>query len=522
MAKRAVLMGRVSTDDQAENGYSLPSQLEACRKYAELQGFSVVGEFTDDISGVTPIAERPGGKQVQAMIDSKSTDAVIVYCVDRLARDTVELLVTARAWLRSGVELHFCDIGKVKSENDILLVIRGWVGGEERERIRERTKRGRDAKAQDGLVVSSAATPYGYTYNEGHITPNEQAEIVKMIYTWYVHGDDDGKKLSINGIAGKLTKMGVTTPGELKRQSWNRKRGPGVWNTATIHDILSNPTYCGQWQWGVTRSNNGIVDTSPKKDMTTVSVPAIIDRDLWQTVQERREYNRRMSKRNTKRKYLLRGLVQCCGYTMVGQYATSHSTKYYRCNNKQIKRFERKKPGCGRCIRCDVLDPIVWGYVLDIAANPETFRQLLLEAQQQELNALQPKRERLTMVEGLIAQAETDAAKFARALVDTSGGVVGDMLKKQIDDVNERYVALCAERDALTAEIEVGALTDEQIAATLAMFNKDVITGLRHATFEEKRRALEDLQVQVLIEGNNARVRCRIPIPDRVFAFIPL
>ncbi len=520
MMKRAVLCARVSTDEQAEKGYSLPSQLGACRRYADLHGFTVVGEFTDDISGVIPIAERPGGKQVQEMVDSKATDAVIIYTVDRMARDTVELLITARAWLRAGVELHFCDTGKVKSENDILLLIRSWVSSEERKKIRERTKRGRDAKARDGLVVSSAATPYGYTYNEGHITPNEQAEIVKMIYTWYVHGNGDGKKMSINGIAKRLTKMRVTTPGELKRQSWNRKRGPGVWNTGTIYDILSNPTYCGQWQWGITRSNNGAIDTSPTKDVTMVAVPAIIDRDLWQTVQEQREYNRRMSKRNTRRKYLLRGLVQCCGYTMVGQYTTSQR-KYYRCNKRKIKRFERKKSGCGKSIRCDVLDPIVWGYVLDIATNPETFRQLLLEAQQKELDTLQPKRERLTMVEGLIAQAETDAAKFALALVNAQG-VVGEMLQKQVDDVNERHAALCTERDSLTAEIEAGALTNEQIAAMLAMFTQDVITGLKRATFEEKRRALEGFQVQVFIEGENVRVRCRIPIPDRVFAFTPL
>jgi DNA invertase Pin-like site-specific DNA recombinase len=54
-------MERVSTDEQAENGCSLPTQLEACRNYADLQGFTVVGEFTDEISGITPIAEHPGG-----------------------------------------------------------------------------------------------------------------------------------------------------------------------------------------------------------------------------------------------------------------------------------------------------------------------------------------------------------------------------------------------------------------------------------------------------------------------------
>jgi site-specific DNA recombinase len=516
--KRAVLMARVSTDEQTEKGYSLPTQLEACRKYADLHGVTVVGEFTDDISGITPIAERPGGEQVQVMVDTRQTDAVIVYCVDRLARDTVELLVTARAWLRAGIELHFCDIGKVKSENDILLVIRGWVGGEEREKIRERTTRGKDAKVKNGFVVSASTTPYGYTYNEGHITPSEQAEIVRMVYTWYVHGDSGADKLSINGIAARLTRMRVTTPGELKHQDWNRRRPPGVWNTGTIYDILSNPTYCGQWRWGVTRSHDGVVDTSPEKEPTTVDVPAIVDRELWEAAQERRAYNKRMSARNVKKEYLLRGRVRCCGYSMVGN--CSRGRMAYRCYRDKARRLEYDSK-CGRYIRCDLLDPIVWGYVLDVATDPTRFRQLLIEAQQRELEALQPKRERLTMVEGLITQAETEATRLAHALADSPQGVVGGILKKQIDDVNTRHAALCGERNTLIAEIEAGALSDEQIAAMLATFSEDVIVGLQNATFEDKRRALEDLQVQVFIEGEQARVTCRVPVPDGVFALTP-
>jgi hypothetical protein len=87
----------------------------------------------------------------------------------------------------------------------------------------------------------------------------------------------------------------------LKHQDWNRRRPPGVWNTGTIYDILSNPTYCGQWRWGVTRSHDSVVDTSPEKEPTTVDVPAIVDRELWEAAQERRAYNKRMSARNVKK-----------------------------------------------------------------------------------------------------------------------------------------------------------------------------------------------------------------------------
>jgi hypothetical protein len=56
------------------------------------------------------------------------------------------------------------------------------------------------------------------------------------------------------------------------------------------------------------------------------------------------------------------------------------------------------------------------------------------------------------------------------------------------------------------------------IRPRLTRCSEDVITGLQNATFEDKRRALEDLQVQVFIKGEQARVTCWVPVPDGVFA----
>src|SRR3990167_2851567 len=59
--KRAVLYARVSSDEQAK-GYSLPTQLEACQKYAESAGYSVAATFQDDYTGTAPIEQRPEGR----------------------------------------------------------------------------------------------------------------------------------------------------------------------------------------------------------------------------------------------------------------------------------------------------------------------------------------------------------------------------------------------------------------------------------------------------------------------------
>jgi len=125
MTKRAAIYARVSTDDQAEKGYSLPSQIEACQKFAEQKDFEVAAIYQDDISGQKAIAARPEGGRLQADIESGKIGRVIVYQVDRLSRDIVDLLTSVRDWLRLGIEIYSLDVGQVTSELDIVLVIKG-------------------------------------------------------------------------------------------------------------------------------------------------------------------------------------------------------------------------------------------------------------------------------------------------------------------------------------------------------------------------------------------------------------
>jgi site-specific DNA recombinase len=96
MTKKAAIYARVSTDDQADKGYSLPSQLDGCRQYVNQLGYSVFAEFRDDHSGATPVADRPQGKRLTEMIKFREVDAVVVHQVDRLSRDIVDLLATVR------------------------------------------------------------------------------------------------------------------------------------------------------------------------------------------------------------------------------------------------------------------------------------------------------------------------------------------------------------------------------------------------------------------------------------------
>jgi len=323
MNKIAAIYTRVSTDEQAERGYSLPSQIEECENFAEQAGYTIAHTFIEDHSGVTPIADRPEGAQLIELTRHRDIDAVIVYQVDRLSREIVDLLATVQTWLRSGINVYALDIGKIDSELDIMLVIKGWQGSDERRKIVERTRRGKWAKAKAGKIVAARA-PYGYRFvrsAQGQIETlepvDERAEIVKLIYKWYVQGDETGKKLSAFQIAKKLYAMGIASPGEYDNYKI-RKAAPAVWSPNTIIFIIGNEAYAGTWLYGARVGTNG-KKLRPRSEWIRIPIPPIIEPDIWEAAQEQRKQNQELAKRNRKNDYLLAGRIRCaCGYSMTG------------------------------------------------------------------------------------------------------------------------------------------------------------------------------------------------------------
>src|SRR4029078_497152 len=124
----------------------------------------------------------------------------------------------------------------------------------------ERTKRGKDGKAKAGHVVGVGTPPYGYTYADGELVINElQAETVRMIFDWYVNGDEHGRMMSLFAISKRLTEIGIPRPGESKSVSWkmgmkerarSKSWAGSVWNTGTVHKLIIHEIYCGAYRYG--------------------------------------------------------------------------------------------------------------------------------------------------------------------------------------------------------------------------------------------------------------------------------
>ncbi len=527
MSKRAVLYARVSTDEQADKGYSLPSQLDSCRKYAEQHGFTVIEELREDFSGGTPFAERPEGKRLMEMLRRRAADAIISHQVDRLSRDNVDLLVSIRQWLRAGVEVHTCDIGKIEDENNILLVIKGWQGSDERKKIVERTMRGKRTKAQSGKVVVCGHAPYGFAYlrdEKGRVISfaivEEEARIVRIVYRWYVHGDENGKLLSAHKIAWRLSEMRVPTPSEA-RGGYFRKRGAGMWNIRGVLSIIENEVYAGVWRFGWRMGK--AKKKRPLEEATVVDVPAIIDHDIWERAQAQRKYNKDMAIRNGKHEYLLRGLIFCgCGRKMVGTLPNGH--RHYACNLmfNHHARIEQTCPE--KYVRADAIEADVWQEIEKLFSDLDRLSSQLRKAQQDELHQQDPIREELAALDANIKRTEQEAEELTRTLSiltkSDPDGVVAKKMMAQVAQTNELYRGQIKRREDLIAELGSQRLTDEAIQEIM-QYARDVQEGIQNPDYGTKRRILESLRVKVTIKNKCYTITCILGKTDGTVRTIP-
>ena len=537
---RAAIYARVSTEHQEKHGYSLPSQLEACRKYAKERGWQVVTEETDDVSGAT--IDRPGWERVLDMAEAGQIDVVVVYDLDRLARTVATQMIAEKQLKRLGVEIAYVQGDYPDTpEGKLNKTIRAAVAEFERELIRERMRRGRRSSVKSGNILVHGQPPYGYRLEERDgkrvlVIYEPEARVVRLIFVWYVYGDEDSGPLPMYTIARRLTEMGVPTYQDNHPETGGHKlRGRGEWSKSVIRQILVNETYAGIWRYGKrTRDNNGKWRTNPREHWIAVEVPAIVDRELWEKAQERLKLNKERARRNRKHQYLLSGRVRCglCGSKMAGRGVKDSYGLYlyYRCPATYHKDY---------ACTCDLpgfrangeygVDTVVWNYIHDLLVDPGSLHAFLKVQQTKQAEASRPLRDRLAIVEDLLADHR---AKLERLLdLYLAGDFPKEMLTERKARLETTIQALERERADLRAQLEASTLTDEQIR-TIDDLARRMLPGLKAArdNFEAQRRIIDLLDVQVTLtveEGEKVaylrvllldEIRCELrPIPQFLY-----
>lgn len=310
---------RVSTEDQAKDGFSIHAQRDKLTKYAELSDWEICDYYVDDgISGKN-LTERPEVMRMLKDVESRKINNVLVYKLDRLTRSVKDLIELIELF-----EEYNCCFNSVTEKIDtsnavgrMFVKIIGIFAEFERENLAERVSFGYEQKTKEGNYTNTNGV-YGYDYivGEGILRVNEEEkELVNRIFDDYINGNSYFK------IATNLNQEHIPT-----------KRG-GHFAASTIKSILHNPLYIGKVRYGVHEKNRDksfIVDGN--------NIEPIVDLEKWNrvqnTVKTRKHYAIR---RYPSEKSYFFHTIKCfkCGGNISARQQKQNGKVYitYRCNN---------------------------------------------------------------------------------------------------------------------------------------------------------------------------------------------
>jgi DNA invertase Pin-like site-specific DNA recombinase len=303
-----VLYARVSSAEQ-ELGYSIPAQRQLLREYADKHNMVIEREFVE-----AETAKRAGRGEFEAMLAYLRTRRdcryILVEKTDRLYRN----LQDAAAVEALGVEVHFVKEATVLSPHSgasakLTQGMKVLIAKHHVDNLSEEVKKGMRTKAEQGLWPSYA--PLGYENTAGGdqkriITPHPVlGPMAGQLFEWFATDEYSLKALSQRAF----------------EEGFRFRRSQAKVPVSTLHKILRNPIYMGEFDFG------GVRYQGIHEPLVTVEV--------WNRVQEILDRRGAKKHRRTTREFPYSGLVQCghCGCSMVaeikkGRYVYYHCTGY--------------------------------------------------------------------------------------------------------------------------------------------------------------------------------------------------
>jgi len=448
------LYTRVSTQEQAQEGYSLDEQESRLRKYCEALNWTIFKVYRDGgFSGAS--TDRPALRSMIHDIEDSRIQKVVVYKLDRLSRSQYDTLyLIERVFLSHGVDF----VSMTENFDTATPFGRAMIGilsvfaQLEREQIKERMALGKEARSKEGLFHGGDA-PRGYTYSPDaglQIEPTEAGH-VRAAFQMFC------ERQSSYSICHELENMSGRP-----------------WNWSALHYVLANRLYLGEirhkgeWRKG---SHEPIIDQKTF--------------DKAQAILAERSKRHRENHRDGRVKSLLGGLLVCgeCGkryYSFREQ--TNRKQKSYADYTQIYECAERKEHHTcqNRIWKASELEQAVLDEVRKL--------KLALPERRQE-----PPKDYTAEIKKIDAQLER--------LMDlySVGGISLESVQLRVNTLNERRAAL-EEKQYLSAQ---NGKTDYREAKRLIQSFDDII---HHATQEELREVLRTLIDRIEIHGEDLEI----------------
>lgn len=483
MKTKAVIYTRFSS--HAQRDVSIDQQLRACRDFADRQSLEIVGTYEDRaLTGTSD--QRPGFQRMIADSARGEWQYVIVYALDRFARDRYDSAVYKRKLKDNGVRVLSAMENLSDDPTGVLLesVLEGLAEYYSRE-LAQKTARGMQDNARRCMV--NGPLPVGYINQDGKYAIYEpEAAVIRELFRRV------NDRENIRSIQADFDARGLMT----------RKGRP--WARNLLHKALSNERYAGVYIYGDVRIEDGI--------------PAIVPRSLYDSVQAvlGNKQNPRATGSPNRRKreynlYLLTGKLYCgdCKSPMVGISGRSSGNgsvyHYYACKGQRTRSCDRKP------VRQDHIEQAITEAIQRLVLDDETIQALADAAiahQATESGVME-----LQNLSALLAETRKSIKNILSAIEQ---GVFTQTIQKRLLDLEAEEQTLSARIDQLKAQTR-HLPTRDDIIALLTMFrhgdpsDKDYQMSILD-TFLVRAYLYDDHFDLVFTTGNGTTTQTQIPL----------
>jgi len=204
----AAIYVRVSTQEQAQQGFSLDAQQEALENYAKALGYEILKIYRDEGKSAKDITHRPEMVQMLKDAEDKKFSAIFIYKLDRFSRSLKDLILTIDKLKELGIDFVSLQdkIETTSASGKLMFHIISAFAEFERNIIGDRTKFGMQRKAKEGGFITKA--PKGYKLIEKQLIPDENSQEIKKIFQEFLDSD-----ISLT----QLAKKNNMTPAGMKK-----------------------------------------------------------------------------------------------------------------------------------------------------------------------------------------------------------------------------------------------------------------------------------------------------------------
>ncbi|HZG16912.1 MAG TPA: recombinase family protein [Candidatus Bathyarchaeia archaeon] len=470
---RVAIYGRVSTDEQAKEGFSIAAQREKLTSFVQSQDWDVFDYYIDEGESAKN-TDRPELQRMLKDISLGHIDVVLVYRLDRLTRSVLDLYNLLKEFekynvkFKSATEIYETTTAMGRLFITLVAALAQW----ERENLGERVKFGKEQMVKE-LKRPGGVAPFGFDpLPDGGLKVNEkEANAVRYAYERYIQG------CGLGTIAEELNGMG------------HRTKNGALIAEITVKRFLTNHIYYGALRWNYAKEGGKVKPEDEWVIIDGVYEP-IVSKETFEMAQSIMQTRLLKHPRELASDYIFTGLIFCskCGRKMVGKthkYRDKRN-KYYLCKNAKFSKCD------ANMVREEKLELTFLEFIENQLNKPSTKEDLSQQKKiQKNIKDLESQLARLAV------KRKRWQAMFAEGMIEM------DELKERLAEDKEKEEELRAKIEHFRSD---RLYTDDQLAKLL----DNLRYVWSHASAEKKKQLVSavikrmsvvtDVTKRVLIE----------------------